>query len=270
MASRVTVVVMQSVPLAATLAALVVAVLGGSAAHADTAVDLELVLAIDASASVDPAEFSLQLGGIAGALRDAEIQEAIAAGPVGRIAVAAIVWADATLPKQPGSWFVIESPGDAEAFARHIESFPRTVSGGTGLGAGIVEAIRLMDRNGIAGSRQVVDVSGDGEETPPRENVLLVSDARGMALGRGITINGLAILTDVPDLADYYRAKVAVGSRAFVMAARNYEDFAEAFRRKLLREIEDRPPVSQVRPQPNGTRIADVSPDCPGCGSDSP
>lgn len=270
MTSRGTVLVMQRVPFAASLAALFVAFTGGSPASTDTAVDLELVLAIDASASVDPAEFSLQLGGIANALRDAEIQEAIAAGPVGRIAVAAIIWADATLPKQPGSWFVVESPGDAEAFARHIEAFPRTISGGTGLGAGIVEAIRLMERNGIAGTRQVVDVSGDGVETPPRENVLLISDARGMALGRGITVNGLAILTDVPDLADYYRAEVAVGPRAFVMAAGNYEDFAEAFRRKLLREIEDRPPMSRDRRRPGGARTADAALDCPACRPTGP
>ncbi len=82
---------MQMVPLAASFAVLGVALLGGPAVYADTAVDLELVLAIDASASVDPAEFSLQVGGIANALRDAEIQEAISSGPVRPIAVTSLL-----------------------------------------------------------------------------------------------------------------------------------------------------------------------------------
>lgn len=228
------------------LAGLAAALASFQADAGEIAVDLELVLAIDASASVDPGEFELQLGGIAAAIRDGQVHAAIAAGPAGRIAIATLVWADATLPKQAGAWHLVESPADAELFARHVLSLPRTVSGGTGLGSGIVEAMRLFDRNGIAGTRRVVDVSGDGIETPPRENVLLLADARGMALGRGVTVNGLAILTDVPDLDAYYRAHVAVGDRAFVIAADDYGDFAGAFRRKLLREIEDRPPISYV------------------------
>ncbi len=233
--------------------------------HAETAVDLELVLAIDASASVDPGEFSLQLGGIASAIRDPDVQRAIAAGPIGRIAIAAIVWADATLRKDEGDWHVIEGPADAETFAREIETFRRLVSGGTGLGSGIAEAIRMTDRNGIAGTRRVVDVSGDGIETPPRENVLLLPDARGMALGRGVTVNGLAILNDVPDLDDYYRREVIVGDGAFVMAVHDYRDFAEAFRRKLLREIEDRPPVSLRRLAPAAVEFAGALTRCGAC-----
>ncbi|MEJ8573976.1 DUF1194 domain-containing protein [Microbaculum marinum] len=238
--------------------------IGALPAGAETRVDLELVLAIDASASVDPNEFALQVGGIASAVRDPEVQSAIAAGPVGRIAVAAIVWADATLRKQPGPWFVVDDAASAEAFAVHIESFYRRISGGTGLGSGIAEAIRLMERNGIDGIRRVVDVSGDGIETPPRENVLTLPDARGMAIGRGITVNGLAILNDVPDLDDYYRREVLVGQGAFVMAASDYDDFADAFRRKLLREIEDRPPVSR-RPGAGRVDTALADPPCGSC-----
>lgn len=230
-----------------------------------TSVDLELVLAIDASASVDPAEFSLQVGGIASAIRDVEVQQAIAAGPIGRIAVAVIIWADATMRKQAGGWFVIEDAASADAFASHIGTFYRRISGGTGIGSGIAEAIRLMERNGIDGTRRVVDVSGDGIETPPRDNVLLLADARGMALGRDVTVNGLAIQTDVPDLADYYFDEVVVGHDAFVMAVSGYEDFAEAFRRKLLREIENRSPVSRNRHHPGRTETAQVLEVCPDC-----
>jgi len=254
---------MQPVRLAMLLICAGAVLLAGPRARADTPVDLELVLAIDASASVDPNEFNLQIGGIASAIRTPGIQRAIASGPLGRIAVAVIVWADASLPKHAGAWHVIATPAEAEVFASHLESLHRRVSGGTGLGSGIAEAIRLMERNGINGTRQVVDVSGDGIETPPRENVLTLPDARGMALGRGVTVNGLAILNDVPDLDVYYRAEVAVGPRAFVMAARDYEDFAEAFRRKLLREIEDRPPVSHDT-RPLERRRADLAPARPG------
>ena len=233
--------------------------------RAETAVDLELVLAIDASASVDPAEFDLQMGGIASAIRDAEVQAAIAAGPIGRIAVSTIVWADATLRKQAGGWFVVEDSDDAELFARHVEEFYRRISGGTGIGSGIAEAIRLMERNGINGTRRVVDVSGDGIETPPRDNVLLLADARGMALTRGVTVNGLAIQTDVPDLARYYFEEVVVGPGAFVMSVGDYADFAEAFRRKLLREIEDRPPMSQDRNSGGRMDTAQMFKPCRDC-----
>lgn len=242
---RVTVLAMRTGLIAVAAVVLGASLVPGPPARAETRVDLELVLAIDASASVDPGEFSLQVGGVASAIRDRDVLDAIASGPIGRIAIAAIVWADASLPKHAGDWHVIEGLADAEAFARHIQAFPRLISGGTGLGSGIAEAMRLMERNGISGVRRVVDVSGDGIETPPRENVLLLADARGMALGRGITVNGLAILNDVPDLDDYYRDEVIVGAHAFVMVARDYRDFAEAFRRKLLREIEERPPVSR-------------------------
>ena len=219
---------------------------GGSHARAQTPVDLELVLAVDASASVDPFEYRLQMGGIAAAIRDEEVLEAIASGPLGRIGIAVTVWADATLRKQHGEWFVVEDAASAEAFAGFVERFYRRISGGTGLGSGIAEAIRLMEGNGLEGVRKVVDVSGDGVETPPRENVLLLPHARSMALARGVTVNGLAILTDVPDLADYYREEVLAGPGAFVMAAGTYEGFAEAFRRKLIREIEYRPPLSRL------------------------
>jgi hypothetical protein len=212
------------------------------------AVDLELVLAVDASASVDEREFALQLGGIAKALRDPEVQSAIAAGPLGRIAVAMVVWAEGMVPKQYTEWQVVAGADDAEAFAVVVETFERRISGGTGIGAGIVSAIRHMDRNGIEGARRVVDVSGDGTETPPRDQLVsLLPQARSMAIARGVTVNGLAILTDVPDLDVYYREEVIVGPRAFVKAAADFDDFAEAFRRKLIREIEEEPPVSRRR-----------------------
>ncbi len=217
---------------------------GVGPARADTFVDLELVLAVDASGSVSAAEYDLQLSGIAAAIRDDSVLEAIAGGAIGRVAVAMIVWAEAGIVSDETAWFEIATAEDADRFAALVVGFPRRVSGGTGIGAGLTQAMRMFDRNGFAGTRQVVDVSGDGRETPPRDYVALIHHARAMALSRGITINGLAILNEDPELDDWYRSAVITGPGAFVMTARDYRDFAEAMRRKLLREIEDLPNVA--------------------------
>ncbi len=209
-------------------------------------VDLELVLAIDASSSVDPDEFALQMGGIATAFRQPRIWEAIKGGATGRIAVAIVMWADATIPKAETDWYVIASEADALAFAALAGSLPRGVVGGTGIGDGLAVAMRKFDRNGITGLRQVIDVSGDGRETPPREIVVTMPTARSMALSRGVTINGLAILNEDRALDAWYRNNVIVGPQSFVIAIRDFDDFAEAIARKLLREIEDRPKVGML------------------------
>lgn len=215
-------------------------------ALAEEQVDLELVLAVDASASVDDAEFALQLGGIASAFRDESVLAAIAGGLLGRIAVALTVWGDATVPKDETAWHTIATAQEAERFASMLDLFPRRVTGGTGIGAGLGHAMRMFDRNGYQGSRQVVDVSGDGKETPPRAIVLQMPDARSMAHARGLTINGLVILNEDATLTDWYRNEVATGVGSFVMSCRNYQDFAEAMRRKLVREIEGQPMTSML------------------------
>lgn len=215
-------------------------------AHAKPVVaDLELVLAVDASGSVDDQEFALQMQGIAAGFRDPKVRQAIGSGPHGRIAVNVIVWADHQAPKDSSGWFLLTGDADAEAFARLAESFPRRQNGATGIGEGVAAAVRAIETNGIAGARKTVDVSGDGQETPPREFVVLMPQARVMALASGITINGLAIVNEDPALIDYYRDKVRTGPDSFIMEAADYAAFAEAMRRKLIREIEYRPKVSE-------------------------
>ncbi|WP_417767643.1 DUF1194 domain-containing protein [Stappia sp.] len=233
---------------AAALLAFTLAALAPRTTAAEMAVDLELVLAVDASASVDETEFSLQMNGIAAAFRSREVQEAIASGPAGRIAVALAVWAEAERPADLTPFHLVRDGASASYFASAVEAWPRRVNGGTGIGAGLAHAMRHFDRNGYAGRRRVVDVSGDGRETPPRDYVVLIETARGMALGRGIIINGLAIENEDRGLAQWYRDNVAVGPRSFVMSVARYEDFAAAMRRKLIREIEDRPPLAAVAP----------------------
>jgi hypothetical protein len=225
------------VPLRALLALLISVGLAAPAA-AEELVDLELVLAVDASSSVDEAEWALQMQGYASAFRDARVQAAVASGPSGRIAVAVLVWADATVPKWNGDWFVLAGPADAEAFASYMAALGRGAEGGTGIGAGVAAAIRRFERNALAAPRQVVDVSGDGRETPPREVVVTMPMARAMADARGVTVNGLAILNEDAGLADWYRNNVIAGPGSFVISAADFADFADAITRKLLREIE--------------------------------
>ena len=203
----------------------------------DRLVDLELVLAIDASSSVDDAEWDLQRAGYAAAFRDPGIQAAIVSGPARTIAVAVVVWADATVPRWESPWFALAGAEDAGRFAAFMEELPRAALGGTGIGAGVARAVRILERNGFAAPRRVVDVSGDGRETPPRETVVMMPMARALADAHGVTVNGLAILNDDPGLADWYRNSVITGRGAFVLTAANYADFAEAIVRKLFREI---------------------------------
>jgi hypothetical protein len=99
----------------------------------------------------------------------------------------------------------------------------------------------MFDRNGIAAPRQVVDVSGDGRETPPREVVVMMPMAHAMAVARSVTVNGLAIVNEDAGLAAWYRDNVIAGSGSFVVTAADYADFAEAIVRKLAREIEWQP-----------------------------
>jgi hypothetical protein len=206
-------------------------------------VDLELVFAVDASGSVDDSEFRLQLQGIATALNDPEVIAAIAAGQCGAIAVNLLVWGEARYPKDESGWFAIRSAADADAFARLVAGYPRTQVGGTGLGDGIAKSVTSITDNGFTAPRMVVDVSGDGPETPPRDHTVLLPQARMMANYHGITINGLAILNEAPDLDDYYRSQMIVGQGSFVEVARDYVDFARAMKRKLLREVQPEPVV---------------------------
>jgi Protein of unknown function (DUF1194) len=202
------------------------------------------VLAIDASSSVDDNEWALQREGYAAAFRDAEIKAAFASGPHKRIAVAVVVWADATVPRWQSDWFVLSTPDDGDRMADFMAALPRVPMGGTGIGAGLATAIRKFDGNGLTSPREVVDVSGDGRETPPRENVVEIGAARAMADARGVTVNGLAVVNDEKDLETWYRDNVITGQDAFVVTASDYSDFADAVRDKLLREMQFREKLS--------------------------
>lgn len=221
-------------------------------AAAAESVDLELVLAVDSSGSVDEDEYALQLEGIAAGFRDPAVHGAITSGPAGKIAVNLLSWAEPQEPKTETGWFILKGAEDAEAFARLVQGMPRSQNGATGLGEGIAAAVRAIIRNNLEGKRRVIDVSGDGEETPARDYVLRLAEARNMADAHGVIVNGLAIQNEASALHGYYRDKMRTGPGSFVIAVRNYQDFAEAMRRKLLREIEYRPTISGRRVKSSG------------------
>jgi hypothetical protein len=207
-------------------------------AAAKEPVDLNLVLAVDCSGSVDGREFALQLEGISYAIRDPEVLAAIGAGPHKRIAVNLLLWADPDEPKLASSWFLIDSPEAAQRFASEVERSNIRIGGGTGIGVAIGYGISVLKSSPFQSTRQVIDVSGDGVESwELREPRFKLPSARALAQKNSVTVNGLAIMQDVKDLDVYYRDNMITGAGAFVERAPDFESFGEAMKRKLLREI---------------------------------
>ncbi len=197
-------------------------------------VDLELVLAVDASSSVSANEFELQIQGLAQAFRDPRVLQAIGAACELGLAVSLVQWSDSRKQFLAVDWTLVAGPDGAGAFADKVADTPRfVIGGGTAIGGGLNFAMRLLDANDFQGRRRVIDVSGDGRANQGAEPAKL----RDQAVAQGITINGLAILNEDLTVADYYRAQVIGGEGAFIMTANDYESYAQAILTKLLREI---------------------------------
>jgi Protein of unknown function (DUF1194) len=216
----------------------------GSARAADIAVALELVLAVDVSGSVDAREFDLQQGGIVRAFRDPEVIEAISSATPEGIAVTVVQWAGKKQQHTSIDWTLVSDEASALAFAARIDAAARLAVGETAIAEALGFAIARFEQNRFAGARRAIDISGDGVT-----NAALAPDSvRDAAAAAGITVNGLAILTDTPGLWRYYAEHVVGGPGAFVMVAENYRDFAEAMRLKLLQEIRGGPISGQPPP----------------------
>lgn len=219
-------------------------------------VDLELVLAMDASGSISEKEYLLQLNGTADAFMDPAIQSAILSGPSGKIAVNIMLWSDAAFPKVDSGWFILDDEASILAFATITRTFKLTSEGkigvgggGTGIGAGILQGLKLIRENGLNGFRRIIDVSGDGIETEFwfKTDAPTTLDAKKEAEREGVTINGLPILNrSFPDLDQYYYENVIHGPGAFIVKAESFEDFSRAIREKLWREIA--PPIAFNQP----------------------
>jgi uncharacterized protein DUF1194 len=220
--------------LLAIIAALIGACTGVACASAQTAVDLALVLAVDASGSVDQVRFELQKRGYVAAFRHARVLQAIRSGPNQSIAVTMAQWTGPMMQVHVVGWSRIGDEESAGTFAAAIEHAPRQLfGGGTSISGAIDYGRTLFPKSGFRASRRVIDISGDGSNNRGRSVTL----ARDEAIAEGIGINGLPILALEPDLDRYYYDNVIGGPGAFVVAAQNYETFADAILKKLITEI---------------------------------
>ena len=189
---------------------------------------------MDASGSVDNSRFQLQKQGYAAAFRNPKVLAAIRAGDQRAVAVSMLQWTGPTLHVVTVPWTLVSDQRSAAALALAIENAPRQIfGGGTSLSGAIDYGVIVLAASPYRGTRRIIDISGDGSNNIGREP----TQARDEAVAMGIRINGLPILTLEPDLDRYYRQNVIGGPGAFVIPARNYDQFADAILRKLIAEI---------------------------------
>jgi hypothetical protein len=197
-------------------------------------VDVALCLAMDVSASVDFEEFALMAGGTAAALRDAGVLAAATSGPRRAAALCLLLWSGVGAQDLAVGWTRLDGGESAAALAEAIENTPRIPpAGATALGEGMAAGLALLGRFPGEARRLVLDVSGDGRHNQGRAP----GPVRDLAVAAGITVNGLAILNEEPDLLAHYAAEVIGGPGSFAMACADYPDFADAILRKLRREF---------------------------------
>ena len=216
-------------------------------------VDLELVLAVDVSSSIDEVEARRQREGHVAALADPEVISAIQSGGYGRIAVMYLEWADADFQRVVAPWTVIETEDDARAFAATLATAPFVSGRRTAIGAAIDNSVSLIDGNRFKGVREVIDISGDG----PQNAGPSLSAARERAEARVITVNGLPIDNNRQhpfrpsvsiDVSAYFENQVIAGPGAFISPSNEHDDFVDALRRKLIIEIAGLDPRSLTGP----------------------
>jgi hypothetical protein len=197
-------------------------------------VELELVLAVDTSLSVNADEFAVQMDGLALAFRNRAVIAAIEAAGDNGIAVALVQWGIGQQQEITVGWTHVHDRTSAERFSRAIEASPRRFYGkGTGITHALQFASRIFEDNGYRGRRQVVDISGDGRNNSGRPPAMV----RDLLVAAGIVVNGLAILDGDVMLGAYYAEQVAGGTASFVVTADTFQDYPAAIRRKLQREI---------------------------------
>jgi hypothetical protein len=205
------------------------------------AVDLELVIAVDVSRSMDDEEFRLQRAGYIEAIRHPDFLRAVASGNYRRIALTYAEWSSRLSQKIVVPWRLIDGEDAAEAFAPALSRQPFDIGRGTSISAAIDFSAGLFEDNGFEAERRTIDISGDGPNNYGRPVTL----ARDAALARGMAINGLPILIRpspiVADIVRYYSGCVIGGPGSFVLPVRHKEEFAEAIRRKLVLEVATRP-----------------------------
>lgn len=216
--------------------------LSGPAESTDIPVDLELVLAVDVSASVDPFEARLQRKGYVDALLDPSVIGAIRRGNHGKIAVTYVEWSGAKNTRTVVPWAVIEDRASAFAFSAFVEAAPVGFGHWTSISGAINFSLSQFEGNGFRGLRRAIDLSADG----PNNDGESPDKARDRAVDKGIVVNGLPIVNDRPQASGevqisnydvYFRECVIGGPGAFLVVAKDFGSFSQAIRRKLLSEI---------------------------------
>jgi hypothetical protein len=238
------------------LALLLATQLTAAARGGTNEVDVELVLAVDISYSMDIEEQRLQREGYVQALRSPEVLKAIRQGAIGRIAVTYFEWAGSTVQRIVVPWQVIDGPETADAFTAKLAAAPISRWYRTSISGAILFGMQQFENNGFDAVRRVMDISGDGANNQG----ILVNEARDLALKAGIVINGLPIMInstrrtsfDMDDLDDYYRNCVIGGPGAFLVPITARHQFIDAIRTKILREIASAPIPSE---NPWGVRV---------------
>ena len=224
------------------LLATVMTVVAAPTLRAQQAVDLELLLAVDVSWSMDLDEQQLQREGYISAMRDPEVWRAISSGGNSRITLMYVEWAGQHIQEIVIPWTLIDGPAALEAFASRLEKAPISRNRMTSLSGAIAFSAKQFGTGGFRGVRRVIDISGDG----PNNSGGPVEAARDEAVNQGIVINGLPIILkpdhrsgffDIRDLDKYYKDCVIGGFGAFVIPVRSKSEFAPAIRRKLILEI---------------------------------
>lgn len=207
----------------------------------EISVDVELVLAVDVSYSMDLDELAIQREGYAQAIVSPDFLQALKSGPTGKIAVTYFEWAASSDQKVIVPWRVIDGPESADAVAAEILKAPIRRASRTSISGAINFGMGMLESNEFHGLRRVIDVSGDG----PNNNGEVVTIARDAAVAKGVIINGLPIMAresvnmmmDIENLDWYYEDCVIGGPGAFVVPIKAREKFKEAIRTKLVLEV---------------------------------
>src|SRR5437868_8661237 len=223
-----------------------------AAKDAAASVDVELILAVDVSYSMDMDELAIQREGYAQAIVSKEFLQALKSLPNGKIAVTYFEWAASSDQKIIIPWRLIDGPETADAVANEIMKTPIRRASRTSISGAINFAMPLFDENPYRGLRRVIDISGDG----PNNNGAPVTGARDAAVEKGVTINGLPIMVkepsystmDIDNLDFYYEDCVIGGPGAFVVTIKDRDKFREAIRTKLVLEVAGRMPERRIVP----------------------
>ncbi len=205
-----------------------------SLSQPETPVAIELVLALDSSASMNREEFALQIKGIAVAFKDPAVLQAVEdLAPLG-VAVAVTQWGGPGESRIVLPFTLITTSTDAKAFGFLVSLGSRHFSATTtSITTALEDSLALIDGNGFDGQRRVIDISGDGQDNSGQD----LAAMRKLANASGVTVNGLAIESEQTGLFDYYQQNVITGADSFVVRAADFDDYARAIREKLLKEL---------------------------------